>query len=93
MPGLRVGRRKYYELFSHFYDAFIRLHARQDEDDTRQFPVVAAHLPEGGRFPSLHGSSLRNSVGACEFLRSSRARSTFSTSSRMIPARRLKAGS
>lgn len=44
MPGLRVGRRKYYDLFSHFYDAFIRLHARQDEDDTRQFLVDAAQL-------------------------------------------------
>ena len=44
MPGLRVGRRKYYDLFSHFYDGFIRLHARQDEDDTRQFLVDAAQL-------------------------------------------------
>jgi ubiquinone/menaquinone biosynthesis C-methylase UbiE len=44
MPGLRVGRRKYYDLFSHCYDAFIRLHARRDEDDTRQFLVDAAQL-------------------------------------------------
>jgi ubiquinone/menaquinone biosynthesis C-methylase UbiE len=44
MPGLRVGRRKYYDLFSHFYDAFIRLHARQDEDDTRQFLVDVAQV-------------------------------------------------
>ena len=44
MPGLRVGRRKYYDLFSHVYDAFIRLHARRDEDDTRQFLVDAAQL-------------------------------------------------
>ena len=44
MPGLRTGRRKYYDLFSHFYDAFIRLHTRQDEDDTRQFLVNAAQL-------------------------------------------------
>ena len=44
MPGLRVGRRKYYDLFSHFYDGFIRLHARRDEDDTRQFLVDAAQL-------------------------------------------------
>jgi ubiquinone/menaquinone biosynthesis C-methylase UbiE len=44
MSGLRTGRRKYYDLFSHFYDAFIRLHARQDEDDTRHFLVDAAHL-------------------------------------------------
>lgn len=44
MPGLRTGRRKYYDLFSHFYDAFIRLHARSDEDDTRHFLVDAAYL-------------------------------------------------
>jgi demethylphylloquinol methyltransferase len=44
MSGLRTGRRKYYDLFSHFYDAFIRLHARSDEDDTRHFLVDAAHL-------------------------------------------------
>jgi ubiquinone/menaquinone biosynthesis C-methylase UbiE len=44
MSRLRVGRRKYYDLFSNFYDVFIRLHARQDEDDTRYFLVDAAHL-------------------------------------------------
>ncbi len=44
MLRLRVGRRKYYDLFSHFYDGFIRLHARRDEDDTRQFLVDAAQL-------------------------------------------------
>jgi ubiquinone/menaquinone biosynthesis C-methylase UbiE len=44
MPGPRAGRRKYYDLFSHFYDAFIRLHARGDEDDTRHFLVDAAQL-------------------------------------------------
>ena len=44
MSKLRRGRRKYYDLFSYFYDAFIRLHARQDEDDTRHFLVDAAHL-------------------------------------------------
>ena len=44
MTGPRVGRQKYYDLFSHFYDGFIRLHARRDEDDTRQFLVDAAQL-------------------------------------------------
>ena len=43
MSPLRAGRRKYYDLFSHCYDAFIRLHARQDEDDTRRFLVEAVH--------------------------------------------------
>jgi ubiquinone/menaquinone biosynthesis C-methylase UbiE len=46
MSHLRAGRRKYYDLFSHFYDAFIRLHARQDEDDTRYFLVDVAHLQD-----------------------------------------------
>ena len=46
MSRLRVGRRKYYDLFSHFYDAFIRLHAGQDEDDTRHCLVDTAHLEE-----------------------------------------------
>jgi SAM-dependent methyltransferase len=45
MSRLRLGRRKYYDLFSNFYDRFIRLHARQDEDDTRYFLVDAAQLP------------------------------------------------
>ena len=44
MTHLRTGRRKYYDIFSHFYDAFIRMHSRQDEDDTRGFLVDAAHL-------------------------------------------------
>ena len=46
MSHLRTERRKYYDLFSHFYHAFIRLHARQDEDDTRYFLVDAAHLED-----------------------------------------------
>ncbi|MEE4253016.1 MAG: class I SAM-dependent methyltransferase [Desulfuromusa sp.] len=44
MTKLRTGRRRYYDIFSHFYDAFIRMHSRQDEDDTRGFLVDAAHL-------------------------------------------------
>jgi len=46
MTQLRTGRRKYYDIFSHFYDAFIRMHSRQDEDDTRSFLVDAAHLED-----------------------------------------------
>jgi ubiquinone/menaquinone biosynthesis C-methylase UbiE len=46
MSRLRTGRRKYYDLFSHFYDAFIRLHARSDEDDTRHFLVEEARLED-----------------------------------------------
>lgn len=44
MTELRTGRRRYYDIFSHFYDAFIRLHSRRDEDDTRGFLVASAHL-------------------------------------------------
>jgi len=49
---LRTGRRKYYDLFSRFYDVFIRLHARSDEEDTRHFLVDAAHL-ENRPAPSI----------------------------------------
>ena len=52
MAGLRTGRRKYYDLFSYFYDAFVRLHARRDEADTRHFLVDAAHL-ENNPAPSI----------------------------------------
>lgn len=44
MSGLRTGRRNYYDRFSHFYDAFIRLHARKERNTTRKFLVRAAHL-------------------------------------------------
>lgn len=46
MSPLRAGRRKYYDLFSHCYDGFIRLHARRDEDDTRHFLVDAVARKE-----------------------------------------------
>jgi len=46
MSRFRAGRRKYYDLFSHFYDTFIRLHARRDEDDTRLFLVDSAARKE-----------------------------------------------
>lgn len=49
MPSIRRGRRKYYDIFSSFYDAFIRLHARQDEDDTRDFLVDTAGLAPGSQ--------------------------------------------
>ena len=40
----RQRRRRYYDLFSRVYDAFIRMHSRRDEDDTREFLVDAAFL-------------------------------------------------
>ncbi|RQW83588.1 MAG: methyltransferase domain-containing protein [Geobacter sp.] len=52
MTQHRKGRRKYYDIFSHFYDAFIRMHSRQDEDDTRNFLVDAAYL-DGKPMPHI----------------------------------------
>ena len=49
MSRIRSGRRKYYDVFSSFYDAFIRLHARQDGDDTRDFLVDAAGFTPGSQ--------------------------------------------
>ena len=46
MSRLRAGRRKYYDLFSHCYDGFIRLHAPRDAEDTRHFLVDSATRKE-----------------------------------------------
>jgi ubiquinone/menaquinone biosynthesis C-methylase UbiE len=40
----RLWRRRYYDLFSRFYDRFIELHARKDESGTRSFLVESAGL-------------------------------------------------
>jgi hypothetical protein len=53
MTASRRGRRRYYDGFSRFYDAFVRMHSRRDEDDTRKFLADAAGLE--GRKP--RGSS------------------------------------
>ena len=44
MESLRTGRQKYYNLFSHVYDLFIKCHATGDRDETRKFLVEAAEL-------------------------------------------------
>jgi ubiquinone/menaquinone biosynthesis C-methylase UbiE len=44
MNRLRTGRRRYYDIFSNYYDAFIRMHSRGRKDDTRDFLVESAHL-------------------------------------------------
>ena len=41
---MQYGRRRYYNLFSHFYDRFIALHSRRDERNTREFLVDSAQL-------------------------------------------------
>jgi demethylphylloquinol methyltransferase len=52
MPSLRTGRRKYYDCFSYFYDAFIKIHSRRHGDATRSFLVKAAKL-EGKFHPRI----------------------------------------
>jgi ubiquinone/menaquinone biosynthesis C-methylase UbiE len=42
----RFWRRRYYDVFSHVYDRFIRLHARRDETGTRSFLVDRAELDQ-----------------------------------------------
>ncbi len=42
----RFWRRRYYDVFSHFYDRFIQLHARRDETGTRSFLVDGAALDQ-----------------------------------------------
>ena len=47
MSSFRTGRRRYYDIFSHVYDAFIRLHSRRGEQDTRHVLVAAAKVEAG----------------------------------------------
>jgi ubiquinone/menaquinone biosynthesis C-methylase UbiE len=47
MSSLRTGRRRYYDIFSHVYDGFIRLHSRRGEQDTRRVLVAAAKAQAG----------------------------------------------
>ncbi|MBN1574958.1 MAG: methyltransferase domain-containing protein [Chitinispirillaceae bacterium] len=44
MAKTRAGRINYYNIFSHFYDAFITLHSRGDRGTTRSFLADIAHL-------------------------------------------------
>ena len=44
MTKLRSGRQKYYNIFSHFYDFFIKIHSRNYRDETRKFLVDSAKL-------------------------------------------------
>jgi ubiquinone/menaquinone biosynthesis C-methylase UbiE len=44
MPKLRAGRRIYYNIFSHFYDGFIKLHSRNYGAETRRFLTDSAQL-------------------------------------------------
>jgi len=44
MTTLRTKRRKYYDVFSHFYDFFINLHSHKNRQETRNFLVDSAAL-------------------------------------------------
>jgi ubiquinone/menaquinone biosynthesis C-methylase UbiE len=44
MTEIRTGRRKYYDIFSLFYDLFVKLHAHNYGKETRDFLVDSAHL-------------------------------------------------
>jgi ubiquinone/menaquinone biosynthesis C-methylase UbiE len=44
MSKLRTGRRIYYNIFSHFYDGFIKLHSRNYGAETRRFLTDSAQL-------------------------------------------------
>ncbi len=46
MPNIRTGRQKYYNIFSHFYDLFIKLHSHNYGEETRKFLVDSAQLEE-----------------------------------------------
>jgi len=46
MTKLRTGRQKYYNIFSHFYDLFIKLHSHNYGEETRKFLVDSAQLEE-----------------------------------------------
>jgi len=46
MSKLRTGRQKYYNIFSHFYDLFIKMHSHNYGDETRKFLVDSAQLED-----------------------------------------------
>ena len=46
MTKSRTGRQKYYDIFSHIYDVFIKLHAHNYRDETRKFLVDSAQLED-----------------------------------------------
>ena len=46
MTKLRTGRQKYYDIFSHFYDMFIKIHAHNYRNETRRFLVDSAELAD-----------------------------------------------
>jgi ubiquinone/menaquinone biosynthesis C-methylase UbiE len=46
MSEIRTGRQKYYNIFAHFYDFFIKVHSGHQGDETRKFLVDSARLDD-----------------------------------------------
>jgi ubiquinone/menaquinone biosynthesis C-methylase UbiE len=44
MSEIRTGRQKYYNIFAHFYDFFIKIHAGRHRDETRKFLVDSSQI-------------------------------------------------
>lgn len=44
MSTIRTGRQIFYNVFSHFYDFFIKIHSGHHRDETRRFLVDSARL-------------------------------------------------
>jgi len=52
VSNIRKGRQKYYNMFSHFYDLFIKMHSHNYGEETRKFLVNSAKL-EGKNHPRV----------------------------------------
>lgn len=46
MSEIRKGRQKYYDVFSHFYDVFIKMHSGRRGEETRKFLVDSANVDQ-----------------------------------------------
>ena len=44
MSELRTGRQRFYNIFSHFYDFFIKIHSGSNRDETRKFLVDSSKI-------------------------------------------------
>lgn len=44
MSEIRTGRQKYYNIFAHFYDFFIKVHSGHHGDETRKFLADSARI-------------------------------------------------
>lgn len=53
MTEIRTGRQKYYDIFSHFYDFFINMHAGRHRDETRKFLVDSASIDDSSQLRIL----------------------------------------